>query len=111
MDPKDAASPKDRVSAGTVRVVYTHPSTDWSVATMIYDDHPAVGMRWNGDIGNRQDLGYPSARGNGAWFILPEEVAGLVMALVGAVSVARGDEPEGALSSLFFGARFPQPQA
>jgi hypothetical protein len=64
MHATDAQSPKRRVADGTVAVIYTHPSTDWSVATMTYDDIAGrVGIRWNGDIGDRGDLGYPNARG------------------------------------------------
>lgn len=83
MHPNDAHSPKWRIAQGTINVVYTHPSTDWSVATMTYDDTPGcVGIRWNGDITNKDDLGYPSARGNGAWFILPEGVAEMMLGMV-----------------------------
>lgn len=83
MHPTEAQSPRRRVADGTVKVLYTHPSTDWSVATMTYDEIPGcVGIRWNGDIADRSDLGYPSARGNGAWFILPEGVAQMVLGMV-----------------------------
>lgn len=83
MHPTDAHSPKWRIEQGTINVVYTHPSTDWSVATMTYDEIPGcVGIRWNGDINNPADLGYPSARGNGAWFILPEGPAQMMLAMV-----------------------------
>jgi hypothetical protein len=83
MHPTDAQSPRGRVSEGTVRVLYTHPSTDWSVATMTYDNIPGrVGIRWNGNIADRADLGYPSARGNGAWFILPDGVAETMLGMV-----------------------------
>ena len=62
MHPTDAHSPKWRIEQGTIDVVYTHPSTDWSVATMTYDEVPGcVGIRWNGDINNPADLGYPRA--------------------------------------------------
>jgi hypothetical protein len=83
MHPTDALSPKWRIEQGTINVLYTHPSTDWSVATMTYDGQPGcVGIRWNGDINDPTSLGYPSARGNGAWFILPEGPAQMMLAMV-----------------------------
>ncbi len=115
MDPKDALSPRNRITAGSIAILYTHPSTDWSVATMIYDGHAAVGMRWNGDIADRRDLGYPSARGsNGAWFVLPDEIAALVLALVlaaEAASAGAGELPPDRLARLFNGRRERQPQS
>jgi hypothetical protein len=112
MDPKDALWPKSRIADNSIAIIYTHPSTDWSVATMVYDGQPAVGMRWNGDVNDRKDLGYPSARGaNGAWFILPDEIAALVLALVLAADAATaGATPapsRGRLSRLFAGGREP----
>jgi hypothetical protein len=105
MDPKDALSPRSRIKAGSIAVIYTHPSTDWSVATMIYDGRSAVAMRWNGDVNDRRDLGYPSARGaNGAWFVLPDEVAALILALVlaaEATGASAGDLPPDRLARLF----------
>jgi hypothetical protein len=107
MDPKDALSPRNRITAGSIAIIYTHPSTDWSVATMTYDGHAAVGMRWNGDINDRKDLGYPSARGtNGAWFVLPDEIAALVLALVlaaEATEASAGNLPPDRLVRLFDG--------
>lgn len=79
----DAHSPKWRIEQGTINVVYTHPSNDWSVATMSYDHTPGcVGIRWNCDITDPADLGYPGARGNGAWFILRERPAQMMLPMV-----------------------------
>lgn len=81
MHPHDAQSPKWRIAAGSIKVIYMND--EWSLATMIYDEKPALGIRWNGDITNRQDLGYPSARGsNGAWFIIPREIEPMFHAML-----------------------------
>lgn len=82
MHPSDALSPKWRIEPGSINIIYAND--DWAVATMIYDGRPATGIRWNGDINNRNDLGYPSARGsNGAWFILPEPIDTMVKGMIG----------------------------
>jgi hypothetical protein len=83
MHPVDATSPKWRIANNSIRILYTHPTTHWSLASMTYDDIPdRIGIRWNGDVTDRGDLGYPSARGNGAWFILPDPLDGLVRAMI-----------------------------
>ena len=87
MHPLDATSPKWRIAQGTIDVIYIHPSNEWSLATMTYDGHPALGMRWNGDLNDPRDLGYPSARGNGAWFIVPPEVEPMMRAYMAVTKV------------------------
>lgn len=81
MHPEDAKSPKWRIT-GPITILHISPDEQWSLASMTYDGVPnRIGIRWNGDINNRDDLGYPSARGsNGAWFILPDDVAGMMTA-------------------------------
>ena len=81
MHPFDAKSPKWRIEDGSIKVIYSNLL--WSLAKMKYDGTPALGIRWNGDINDRNDLGYPSARGsNGAWFILPPEVEPFFLAML-----------------------------
>jgi len=54
---------------------------NYSVAEMLRDDNPAVGVRWNGgDSGDMfQGLGNPQSRGIATWFILPEPLAKLAL--------------------------------
>jgi hypothetical protein len=81
MHPFDAKSPKWRIEEGSIKVIYFNEL--WALAKMKYDGTPALGIRWNGDINDRQDLGYPSARSsNGAWFILPPEVEPFFFAML-----------------------------
>jgi hypothetical protein len=76
-DPKTVLSPKDRVKS--VEVVFDAGPVDfsWSVARLNWDDSPVVGIRWNGD--QTSTKGLPQARGNPAWFILPEDIADAVL--------------------------------
>jgi hypothetical protein len=76
-DPKTVLSPKGRVKS--VDVVYDEGPVDasWSVARLQWDDSYAVGIRWNGDKSSTKGL--PQARGNPAWFILPNDLADAVL--------------------------------
>jgi hypothetical protein len=81
MHPHDALSPKWRIEPGSIKVIYSN--NDWALADITYDGVPRTGIRWNGDINDRNDLGYPSARGsNGAWFMLPDELTVIVKAML-----------------------------
>ncbi|MGA3334516.1 MAG: hypothetical protein ABSC62_10185 [Terracidiphilus sp.] len=76
-DPKTVLSPKDRVKS--VEVVCDTGPVDgsWSVAQIEWDGSPVVGIRWNGD--SMSHKGLPQARGNPAWFIVPDELADAVL--------------------------------
>lgn len=74
MRPEDAQSPRNRIREGSIRVTYTSPDGDWSLAEMIYDDHPAVACRWNGDIDDPDDRGHPRSHAQGTWFVIPPEL-------------------------------------
>lgn len=77
-DPSTVLSPKDRVKS--VDVIYDTGPTDegsWSVAQLEWDNSKAVGIRWNGD--SNSSKGLPQARGNPAWFIVPQELEEAVL--------------------------------
>ena len=76
-DPKTVLSPKGRVKS--LEVVYDAGPVpgSWSVAEIEWDGSPIVGIRWNGD--ENSNKGLPQARGNPAWFILPEDIADAVL--------------------------------
>jgi hypothetical protein len=71
-DPKTVSSPKNKVSS--VEIVFDKGPVElsWSVARLIWEGSPAIGIRWNGDSINR--IGTPQSRGNPAWFIVPDEL-------------------------------------
>jgi hypothetical protein len=50
--------------------------TGWSLATMLWDGDPAVGVRWNGE---GDWVGTPSSRGLPTWFILPDPLAKIAL--------------------------------
>ena len=74
MDPRNALSPKGRLQADTLEVSFTSKDGSWSLAKMVWDEHPVVGMRWNGEISSPSDLGNPTSHGQATWFILPNEI-------------------------------------
>lgn len=86
-DPSSVLSPKNRVKS--VEVVYDAGPIEgsWSVAELEWDDSMAVGIRWNGDSNSHKGL--PQARGNPAWFIVPNELASAVLAAAKEASQAK----------------------
>jgi hypothetical protein len=76
-DPSTVLSPRDKVKS--VDVVYDAGPVEgsWSVAHITWGDKPAVGIRWNGDSGSQK--GTPQARGNPAWFVVPDELQDAVL--------------------------------
>ena len=76
-DPNTVLSPRDKVKS--VEVVYDSGPVEgsWSVAQITWGDKPAVGIRWNGDSVNSK--GTPQARGNPAWFVVPDELQDAVL--------------------------------
>ena len=85
IDPRLVTSPKGRVEK--LDVIHDSGEGDYSVATMLWDGEPAMGIRWNGgDQGDKfQGLGNPQSRGIATWFILPDPIAELVRANPGAL--------------------------
>lgn len=81
MKPQDALNPRNRIADGSLNVIYTAPDGSWSLAEMVWDEEPAVGCRWNGDINDPNDKGNPRSHANGTWFILPNEIGGPLAAL------------------------------
>jgi hypothetical protein len=84
--PQDVVSPKASVSELYVEFdggIYDdknpNPWGGFSVARMLWDGHPAVGIRWNG---NGEWVGTPQSRGLPTWFILPDPFGGVVLDLV-----------------------------
>jgi len=80
IDPKMVKSPKGRVAQ--LEVLKDFGEGKYSVAKMLWDGKPAVGVRWNGgDSGDMfEGLGNPQSRGIATWFIMPGSIADIVMA-------------------------------
>ncbi len=82
MRPQDALSPRNRIKAGSLDVIYTTPAGEWSLAEMVWDGEPRVGCRWNGDIDDPEDKGNPRSHSQGTWFIFPDEIGFPIAMLV-----------------------------
>lgn len=72
-------SPKSRIE--DLQVVYDGREGGWSLAKMKWDKNDAVGIRWNGGTEDKKfpGIGNPQSRGVPTWFILPDEVAEVVL--------------------------------
>jgi hypothetical protein len=72
-DPKTVLTPKGRIK--NLEVIYDGGEDSWSLARMLWDNAPIIGMRWNGGFDNgKPSIGMPSARGYATWFVVPSEV-------------------------------------
>ena len=70
VQPQDVCYPKNHVKA--VKVLVDKGQEDFSVASLMWDDKPRIGIRWNGTDNH---TGTPQSRGRPTWFILPTEIA------------------------------------
>ncbi len=78
VDPNTVQSPRGLVE--DIHVVYDKGPTElsWSIAQLMWNKQPAVGIRWNGDV-DKPGSGQPQSRGNATWFIVPDEIAPMVL--------------------------------
>lgn len=76
VDPKNVISPKSRLS-GPIKVLHDTGADGYSIAAFTWDNRRAVGIRWNGGE-DAHEVGNPQSRGLPTWFILPEDIAGIV---------------------------------
>jgi hypothetical protein len=80
MKPENA-NPKNFVVS---KVVYTSPDGLFSIAKGEWteDNMNRFAMRWNGDINNPNDKGYPSVFDHPMWFQLPYNIKDLLRVLI-----------------------------
>ena len=66
------------------KIVYTSPNGGWSIAKgeWVDDGMERFAIRYNGDINNPEDNGFPSTFGNPMWFQLPYEIKELLKELI-----------------------------
>lgn len=90
VDPSSVQSPRGLVE--DIHVVYDKGPTEfsWSIARLKWDKKPAVGIRWNGDV-DKPGSGQPQSRGNATWFIVPDEIAGAVVAAASTLEQEKDD--------------------
>lgn len=73
-DPRKVDAPKTRLK--NLDVIYESPDKSWAAATFSWDGvDNCLGMRWNGD---GFGAGSPQSRGVATWFVIPEDLAGLL---------------------------------
>jgi len=75
INPSTVLSPKNVVAE--VEVIHDTKVGGWSVAKLLWKNKPALGIRWNGD--DSQSIGNPQSRGNPTWFVVPEELAEVIL--------------------------------
>lgn len=76
--PEQVRSPQDRLQE--LQVIHDGGEGSWSLARMKWDGENAVGIRWNGN--DSSPNGNPLSTGKPIWFILPEEIAGIVVSII-----------------------------
>ena len=66
-------------------ILYEEGDDGFAIAWGAFDRGPErLGMRWSGEAGNPDDIGYPKVFGNPMWFVLPEALSvPILKALVG----------------------------
>ncbi|HEY0769714.1 MAG TPA: hypothetical protein VGD31_05225, partial [Sphingobacteriaceae bacterium] len=79
MNPQNANPGNFKVQS----IIYTSPDGYFSIAkgTWTEDEQERLAMRWNGDIEDPNDKGYPSVFQNPMWFQLPYDITGVLDAL------------------------------
>lgn len=74
-DPRGVTTPRVRIR--NLEVLYNGGAqaddAGWSLASMLWDDEEALGIRWNGGV-EGDSKGQPTSRGYPTWYILPQEV-------------------------------------
>jgi hypothetical protein len=75
VDPATVLSPKNAVTS--IEVLYDGGQGSWSAARLGWCGKEKLGIRWNGDEGS--GIGNPQSRGNPTWFVIPDELASVVL--------------------------------
>lgn len=80
--PDLVVSPKSLVS--NLKVIYDGEVNSWALAEMEWGGAEAVMLRWNGGSEDQRfpGIGNPQSRGLPTWFILPEEIAEVVISML-----------------------------
>ena len=61
-------------------VLYDGGADGWSAAEGLWDGERALALRWNGN--DNQEKGNPISSGHPTWFIVPEELEGVMSAVL-----------------------------
>ena len=81
-DPNNVTSPKNRWRLCSV--LYNSPDGYWSVAEGQWKNdgkwEDVLAIRWNGDKNSK--IGQPQSHGRPIWFIVPDELSGVLREVV-----------------------------
>lgn len=75
VNPETVVAPRSRITE--VEILYSSGPGGWSLARLEFDGEECLGMRWNGDEHER-GIGNPQSRGRPTWFVVPNELAGVI---------------------------------
>ena len=80
MNPQNANPGNFKVQS----VIYTSTDGYFSIAKGVWteDGQDRFAMRWNGDINDPNDKGYPSVFDHPMWFQLPYDIKDILKALI-----------------------------
>ena len=80
--PDLVVSPKSLVS--NLKVIYDGEVNSWALVEMEWGGAEAVRLRWNDGSEDQRfpGIGNPQSRGLPTWFILPEEIAEVVISML-----------------------------
>ena len=77
VDPMTVVSPRNRLRSVDILFNSDPGRGGWSVALLDFDGDESIGIRWNGSE-DEPGLGNPQSRARPTWFVVPEELAGVV---------------------------------
>jgi hypothetical protein len=77
VDPMTVVSPRNRLRSVDILFNSDPGRGGWSVALLDFDGDECIGIRWNGSEGE-PGIGNPQSRARPTWFVVPEELAGVV---------------------------------
>ena len=84
IDPRMVNSPKSSVS--DLNVIIDEGEGYYAIALLKWNNEYSVGMRWNGGEGGEggqfKGIGNPQSRGVATWFILPNDIAKLLLTAI-----------------------------
>lgn len=76
VDPETVVAPRNTITS--VEVLYSGGPGQWSVAKLEYNGEERLGIRWNGSD-EKKGIGNPQSRGKPTWFVVPKEVASVIL--------------------------------
>jgi hypothetical protein len=75
VDPGTVVAPRSRLTS--VEVLYNSGPGGWSLARLQFDGEECLGIRWNG-AEHEPGIGNPQSRGRPTWFVVPDQLAGVI---------------------------------